>query len=110
MFDFFIKGGPLFYGIKDSALKFLFPPRCVFCGNVMVVDSDIDICKECYSRIPFAGRSIITPQADATDGRGCDYVICVCRYSGIIRDSLIRFKFFNKTSYYRALAGLLPAV
>lgn len=37
----------------------------------------------------------------------CDRVVCVSRYSGIIKDSLIRYKFFDKSCYYRALAGLM---
>jgi ComF family protein len=36
-----------------------------------------------------------------------DGIVCVCEYSGIIKHAVVRYKFYNKSSYYRTFAGLL---
>jgi len=37
----------------------------------------------------------------------CDSIICLCEYTGIIRESLKRYKFYNKPGYYRVFGKLL---
>jgi competence protein ComFC len=68
--------------------------------------SELHICSKCYKEIPFTGENFIRTEG-TSDNTGCDGAICVCHYSGIIKDSLIRFKFFNKPGYYRTFAKLL---
>jgi len=87
-------------------IKFFFPPKCIFCGNILYVNSDIDICRSCFENIPFI-NGIFERKTLKQACSGCDYVICVCRYTGIIKESLIKYKFFNKSSFYRTFAGLL---
>ena len=84
----------------------LFPPKCIFCGCLLVTHSDLNICDICYNKIPFNEEDIIFAPGSG-ESTGCDGAICVCRYSGIIKDSLIRFKFYNKPGYYRTFANLL---
>ncbi|WP_235715933.1 ComF family protein [Acetivibrio cellulolyticus] len=36
-----------------------------------------------------------------------DDIICICEYSGVIKEALIRYKFFNKPSYHRTFAQML---
>jgi len=46
--------------------------------------------------------------ASQADGDNyCDGVVSVFRYTGVVKESLIRFKFFNEPSYYRTYAGLI---
>lgn len=87
--------------------KLIFPPRCIFCGNFLELNKDIDICDSCYSRIPFNNNSLIKMKNNILIRNFCDDVICLCYYSDIIRDSIIRYKFFNKSGYYRTFAKIL---
>ena len=57
--------------------------------------------------IPFTDEMFLETCKDSAYEEGCDCIVCVCRYSGIIKSSLIYFKFFNKAGYYRAFAALL---
>lgn len=89
-------------------LEFIFPPRCVFCGSLMESGSALHICGLCYEKIPFTGENLIRLERGGEDS-GCDGAICVCRYSGMVKDSLIRFKFYSRPGYYRAYAKLLSS-
>ncbi len=86
--------------VINSILNFIFPPRCIFCGKLLGVKADISICPGCYVNIPFINRPI--PFYGFLDG-----IICVCEYSGIIKDAIIRYKFYNKSSYFRTFARLM---
>ena len=68
--------------------------------------SILQICSKCYKEIPFTDEYFIRTEG-TSDKAGCDGAICVCQYTGIIKDSLIRFKFYNKPGYYRTFAKLL---
>lgn len=91
----------------ESMIKLIFPPRCVFCGCILNADSIHEICKHCYAKIPFLDGEVFAFREGFKLQAFYDDVVCVCEYSGIIKESLLRFKFFNKAGYYRALAGLL---
>lgn len=75
-----------------------------FCNKILDLNTDIYICKECYSAIEFKEGGNIK------SGTGHDYfdsIVCVCEYKGIVKDAIKRFKFSNKPAYYRTFAGLL---
>lgn len=91
----------------DKLLHLIFPPKCIFCNKILAITSDIDICKECYEKIPFLSPHPISGGRNLFNNRYCDQVVCVCEYSGNIKEALIRFKFYNKPSFYRALGKLL---
>ena len=85
-------------------LNLIFPPKCIFCNKILDLNTDIYICKECYSAIVFKEGGNIK------SGTGHDYfdsIVCVCEYKGIVKDAIKRFKFSNKPAYYRTFAGLL---
>lgn len=84
-------------------LNLLFPPRCIFCGDIIKASSSIDICSVCYKKLPFINEGIIKPEK----GQYFDEVICVFEYSDIIKKAILRYKFFNKPHYCRTFALLL---
>lgn len=86
-----------------NILNLIFPPRCIFCRHILSVSSRVDICNDCFKKIPFTDKMHIS----AEHGSCYDELICVCRYSGILKDALIKFKFYNKPGFYRALGVLL---
>lgn len=84
----------------------LLPPKCIFCAELLEPGAALQICNDCYSKVPFAEEAVVRTGTDGSDV-GCDGAICVCNYSGIVRESLIRFKFYGKPGYYRTFARLL---
>lgn len=92
--------------IFKNIISLLYPPKCIFCGKLLNVKSEIDVCSSCFTEIPFLdGEAVILPQT-CNEG-GCDRIICMCRYNGIVKASLLRYKFFNKSGYYRTFSKLL---
>lgn len=84
----------------------IFPPKCIFCSELLYPGTGINICSSCYKKVRFIdekGQVIRT----APFSRYLDGIVCACEYSGVIKDSLIRYKFFEKSSYYRTFSGLL---
>lgn len=71
--------------------ELFFVPKCVFCGRVL--DSG-GLCDECRERLPWLSGTF----------RGVEFASkCVAplRYEGLVRESLLRFKFSGKESYAR---------
>ncbi|WP_324359033.1 ComF family protein [Acetivibrio sp.] len=88
----------------NRIINLIFPPKCIFCGTILNTDTKIEICKECYEQISFKEEASINPQGKYNY---YDSVICVCDYSGIVKEAIRRYKFYNKPSYYRTFARLL---
>jgi competence protein ComFC len=89
--------------MAGKLVKLLFPQKCIFCGKIIDYESDIEICKTCYKKIPFVDR--INYELGFT--RYYDNLICLCKYSGIIKECLIKFKFYEKVACYRVLSKLM---
>ncbi|MDP4179506.1 MAG: ComF family protein [Bacillota bacterium] len=84
-------------------INLLFPPKCVFCGELLAFNSKADICNLCLDKIPFLPDEIYK----LGPAYSFDSVICLCEYTGIIKDAIKRFKFHNKSHYYRTFGRLL---
>jgi len=89
--------------------RLIYPSKCIFCGILMVTKDDFDICPQCMKNIPFSKHGITQSILNSAIEEYCDGVIYICEYSGIIKQALIRYKFFEKSSYYRAFGKLLAA-
>lgn len=75
----------------------LFVPKCVFCGKV--IENGM-ICRECQDGLPYCHGKV----------KGGDfYSACVSSlyYTGDVRNSMRRFKFYGKSYYAEEYAGLL---
>lgn len=89
----------------ERIIEMVFPPKCIFCGCVLEPGRKLQICTDCYRKVPFYSGELV--RSGRQRGGGCDCAVCICRYTGIIRDSLIRFKFYSKPGYYRTFARML---
>lgn len=84
----------------------IFPPKCIFCRQLLSYDAAIHICTDCYMKLPFRENALMTTTQDGEAG-WCDGAVSIFQYTGMVKESLIRFKFYNKPSYYRTYARLL---
>ena len=93
-------------GFFEKLACMLLPPRCIFCNGLIEPGIALQVCNDCFPKIPFIEETIL--RTGSVDSHSvCDGAICVCKYSGIVKDSLIRFKFYSKPSYYRTFARLI---
>ena len=88
-------------------LNLLFPPKCIFCGGILEFSCNIDVCEACYKKLPFFNDNSKSFYSNVVGTKNFNEVICLFEYSGIIKDSVRRYKFFNKACYYRTFAKLL---
>ncbi len=90
----------------DGLLNFIFPPKCIFCNQIMDAGAELNICGECGKKITFLGDSFISATGESSP-EGCDAAVSVCHYSGIVKHSLVKYKFHNKPGYYRTFGRLM---
>ncbi|MCD8343610.1 MAG: ComF family protein [Oscillospiraceae bacterium] len=87
-------------GILNSSLNILFTPKCVFCRKPLR-DDKTGVCPACSGSLPrtFDGGHMKTEQISD----------CVAPfyYEGVVRDSLLRYKFKNCTGYSKTYGAFL---
>lgn len=82
--------------LAEKLLDLVFPPRCAFCGRVGVHG----VCAACEKSLPYAEVPLCE---DAGFGR-CATPL---RYEGMVRESLLRFKFHGVQSAAEGYGALL---
>lgn len=90
-----------------SLQEYFFPPRCALCNTLLSAGTPIYICKKCIEDIDYYNNLINSLNLPSDIETYCDGMVCVGRYSDSLKNSLKRFKFSNKPSYYRAFGKLL---
>lgn len=90
----------------NKVINIIYPPKCIFCQKLLRYDTSIYICNSCYEKLPFLTMEIM-PVFTSTKRSYCDGVVSVFEYTGVVKESLIRFKFYNEPSYYRTYARLI---
>lgn len=82
---------------KKWILDLLFPPKCVFCGEL----AEDMICAKCAANLPETGDCA---KEEVESGLVC---VSPLYYEGQVRESLLRFKFEDRRHYAKAYAELL---
>ena len=86
----------------SQALKLFYPPRCVFCEEIVDIRKTPEICDECSRKLPRRERGLGIRRSDRFDSLSVLYP-----YEGIVKESITRYKFQDKSSYFRTYAALL---
>lgn len=85
----------------------VFPMKCIFCGKILTLYSENEICEECQKELFFLYNN--SPQIifAGSDTDYCDGIVFVCEYNGIVKNSIIKYKFYDKPGYHRAFANII---
>lgn len=85
----------------DRFLDFIYPPKCIFCRRLLE-HSENGICRAC---------SLSLPEDESPERKSKFFDSCTAcyEYSGIVRESMLRFK-FNQAPHYADIYGKLLAV
>ena len=79
-------------GFISTILDLLFPPKCVFCTKVLI-KADDGWCDNCTESLPYAynhGMQV---------GEVFDFCISAMYYTGVVRRSILRYKFSGASQY-----------
>lgn len=91
----------------QQILQFLFPPKCVFCGSLVESRKSLEICQGCYKKVPFFHEGFLPLSHEEPYSSLRAQLICLCKYEGMVKSTILRYKFMNKSGYCRAFAKLL---
>ena len=83
----------------SSLLNLLFPPKCVFCGRVINVGSDW--CEKCEDNLPY------TTGGGKSEGDAYEFCLSPLYYEGVVRKSILRYKFRGAAAYAGAYGKIL---
>jgi len=81
-------------------LDLLFPPKCVFCRRVLHKRDD-GWCDKCTEELPF------TDNSGRQDGEIFDFCVSPLYYRGVVRKSVLRYKFRGASNYAEVYGRLL---
>jgi len=79
-------------GIFSAILDILFPPKCVFCSRVLG-GTDEQWCDKCTESLPYADNQ------GRQDGDVFDFCVSPLYYTGVVRSSILRYKFRDAPQY-----------
>jgi len=81
----------------STILDLLFPPKCVFCSKILN-KSDDGWCDRCTESLPYADDH------GKQDGDVFDFCVSPLYYTGVVRRSILRYK-FRDAPYYADVYG-----
>ncbi|MCL2201055.1 MAG: ComF family protein [Oscillospiraceae bacterium] len=84
----------------SSILDLFFPPKCVFCGRVLG-KADEGYCDRCTESLPF------TEDFGRQSGEHYDFCVAPLYYRGLVRKSMLRYKFKGATNYAEVYAKFM---
>jgi len=87
-------------GIFSTFLDLLFPPKCVFCSGVLS-KADDGWCDKCTESLPYADNH------GRQDGEVFDFCVSPLYYTGVVRRSILRYKFREASHYADIYAKVL---
>ncbi|MDR1589840.1 MAG: double zinc ribbon domain-containing protein [Oscillospiraceae bacterium] len=88
-------------GFRAFVMDLLFPPKCVFCGRVLLHVSDV-YCARCERDLPFTEG-----QDSVWRGEGFDLCAAPLYYRDEVRKSILRFKFKGRSGYAECYGKVL---
>ena len=86
--------------MMDWLLNLLFPPKCVFCGRLLT-EQEEKLCRNCRNDLPETER-----RRDVPLTTGC---VAPLRYSGVVRDSILRYKFGGRQHYAEVYGPMIAS-
>lgn len=100
-FPYFFDKAVICLRLIDRFLNLIYPPKCIFCRRLLA-ESEKGICRSC---------SLSLPPDESPERKSKFFESCTAcyEYSGVVRGSLLRYK-FNGASHYSELYGKLLAV
>ena len=86
----------------SGILDLLFPPRCAFCRSLLQ-KGESGMCAACEKKLPY------TANGGVKEGEFFSVCVSPLYYEGDVRESILRFKFKEATSYASLYGKLIAA-
>lgn len=93
--------------VTETLLRLVFPPKCIFCKKILHIGRELEICTNCFEKINFIKKPLFIDNNLQIQDPTRYSIACVCEYSSIIKDVIVKYKFLDKPSFCRAFGLLL---
>jgi len=113
----------IFKHIINFVLNFLYPPKCIFCGKLLEINTDSSFCDDCRQSIPYLKDTVCCnrcgkPLVSFGDKMLCyncinethfyyKKIVSVFEYENKPRESIIRYKANPIPAYAKVYAELM---
>jgi competence protein ComFC len=91
--------------LMDFLIRLIYPPRCIFCESLLEMNEEIDICSKCFHKVHLVQNHWM--DTEKLHFEYCQGAICLFVYEGLVKESLLRYKFKKKPDLYRAFSKLM---
>jgi len=91
--------------VKDSIVKFFFPQKCIFCGDIVTTDS---VCTKCDGKIQHLKIEKHAAEIKHSCFKNLDKCISFYYYKAQIRDGLLYAKYKNCGRFLDGFMPLIP--
>ncbi len=86
--------------VMERLLNWLFPPKCIFCGEFL--EAEGDICPKCRESIPKPEEALCR-----TNMGMVERLYCALYYDGLVPNGIARFKFQQRPKLHKNFADLM---
>jgi len=84
----------------ERLLNWLFPPRCIFCGEFL--ETEGDICPKCRENIPKPKETLCRSNMGMVER-----LYCALYYDGLVPKGIAKFKFQQRPRLHKQFAELM---
>ena len=89
---------------KKLLIDFIFPPKCMFCGEVLAVEEN---CVECRKKVEFYKLPLNSTKINHSCFKNLDECISFYLYKDMVRDGILYAKFKNSSAFVREFIGYM---
>ena len=89
---------------KKLLIDFIFPPKCMFCGEVLAAGEN---CVECRKKVEFYKLPLNSTKINHSCFKNLDECISFYLYKDMVRDGILYAKFKNSSAFVREFIGYM---
>lgn len=93
----------IIFRIQEDILNLIYPPICGICGKL---DKNL-LCKKCELQLKKMQKNKIIAEGNDVNNKYFNEIIYIFKYEGIIRKTLIDYKFKEKSYLYKTFVNFL---
>lgn len=91
----------------EFLLGLLFPPKCIFCSNLLPVGTAIELCNLCKSRLPYMKENFSIWDKKSLKELYYDDAVCLLKYDEKTKNMISQLKYKGKAHFAETIGFML---
>lgn len=88
-------------------LELIYPPRCMFCDELIPAGKTQPVCGACLNSLPFIPGTELWEIEGFPESTSLSGIYSLLRYEGVVREAILRFKFRGEKGYSADFSALI---